>query len=93
MQEGEKRTARRIPLNARVRIRASGSAGPGIACRVRDSSAAGICLVPDGTIDSGWTRIEVLTSSGDPLDRPTVARIVRIDPEPGGGQEIGCSFE
>lgn len=93
MQQEEKRAARRIPMNARVRIRASGSAGNGIACRIRDSSPAGICLVPDSVIESDWSWVDILTCSGEPLREPIRARIVRIDPEPGGGQKLGCSFE
>jgi len=89
----DRRTARRVSVDARVRIRAAGSSGRGLACRVRDASVAGIRLVSEQTIGADWSRVEVLTSSGQPLAEPLKARVVRTECGAGGAQEIGCRFD
>ena len=91
--EMEKRSSQRIPVDAEVRVRAAGSSGRGILCRVRDSSSAGMRLHADQAIDPGWMWIEVLKSSGQPLSEPIEARVVRIQHGRNGCHEFGCSFD
>lgn len=93
MMQDDKRRVARIPVNAEVRVRAAGSSGRGIPCRVSDSSAAGIRFRSPEEINPGWAWVEVLKSSGEALNDPVECRVVRTRKDEEGYQEIGCSFE
>ena len=88
----ERREHRRISLDANVRVRAPGSPGPGILCRVSDSSARGMRLVPETPIDRAAHRLEVLTESGRRPSGRLLARVVWIE-EYEGSQQVGCMFD
>lgn len=87
----ERRAHHRIPLNARIRVRAVGSCGFGHLCRVHDSSRSGVRLAMDHPISEGTEMLEVLTESGRHYDVLFV-RVVWVR-EHGGGQQVGCVFE
>lgn len=89
----EKRVAPRIPVNARVRIRAAGTTGPTVPCYVYDSSPAGIGLRCEEAIDGAWTWIEILDASGEPLEEPLQVRVVRTAEDSDGFQEVGCAYD
>lgn len=89
----ERREYPRIPLNARIRVRAAGASGVGHLCRVHDSSARGVRLAVDGCIDESWEVLEVLTESGRHYDGGLEVRVVWIDEHEDGGQHLGCVFE
>lgn len=89
----ERREYPRIPLNARIRVRAAGSGGPGHLCRVHDSSARGVRLTVDGCLDADWEVLEVLTESGRHYDGGLEVRVVWADAHGDGGQHVGCEFE
>lgn len=89
----ERRSVPRVPLDAEVRIRAAGSSGRGIPCRVEDASSTGIRLRSPEEVGPGWIWVEVLKSSGQPLAEPLEARVARAEKDEHGYQRVGCSFD
>ncbi len=89
----EKRHARRVPVSADVRIRAAGSSGRGIPCRVVDAGPGGVRFRADDAAGAGWDRVEVLESSGQALDEPLEARVVHVGSDANGYPRPGCSFD
>lgn len=87
----ERRAHYRIPLNARIRVRAVGSSGFGHLCRVHDSSHDGMRLAMDHPISEGCELLEVLTESGRHYNG-LAARVIWIDRHD-GSQHVGCVFE
>jgi hypothetical protein len=89
----EQRGAQRVGLDAQVRVRAAGSSGRGIACRVVESGPRGIRLYADQRIDPGWFWIEILKTSGRPLEEPVEARVVRVVRNRADHYEFACAFD
>lgn len=83
----------RVPLHARLRVRAAGSSGLGRLCRVHDSSARGVRLSVDGRIGPGWEVLEVLTEDGQPYEEPLEVRVVWVEEPTSGDQQLGCVFD
>lgn len=92
-QTGERRRHRRIPLNARIRVRPAGGEGAGHACRVHDASTGGVRLAPEGPADPGWDRLEVLTHSGRRCRGGLELRVVWMERLADGTRHVGCAFE
>lgn len=89
----ERRTSPRVSLNAEVRIRAAGSSGRGIPCRVRDAGPWGVRFHADESIGADWHWVEILKASGQSPAERLEARVVHAGTDEHGRTRVGCSFD
>lgn len=92
-ESAERRAHRRIPLDARIRVRPVGSKERGRPCRVSESSARGLRLVPDARLDASWDLLEVVTGRAHGREGPVMLRVVWTEERETGDQRVGCVFE
>lgn len=89
----DRRAHRRVNVDAEVRVRASGSDGSGVPCRMRDASQGGVLVITTEAPQADRIWVDILTTSGQQVGDSLEAQVLRVDARPEGGYQVACAFE